>query len=242
MKIIGYLTSGYPSIDKSIETARRYVDAGCNMLEISIPLENNREKPFLNEIMKQAYAACPDYNEHMEAVIRIAKAMPDVPVTVLLYDEVLKAIGTTVFADAMNSCGIHDVNSANLTDEEIIGELEMRDIHLAGLVTYDLIPWRIEQARRTRGFVYCQAFPRAGQNLNPEADSVEKLIPYLRRQGISGPLYCGGGIATPEDAVRVMRAGADGFFLGSSIIALYDRPQELHRTISEFAEAARQLN
>ena len=236
MKIIGYLTSGYPSIERSIEVAREYVEAGCNMLEISIPLENNREKPFLNDVMKKAYYLCSDYNEHLKAIQEIARIMPDIPITVLIYDEMIDAIGIDKFADALLEVGIHDINSANLTDEESISYLEKRGIYLAGLVNYELIPWRIEQAKKTKGFVYCQAYPRKGQTLVRDVDSIEKLIPWLRNAGVLGKIYCGGGISTPLDALRVVKAGADGFFLGSSIISLSEEPQKLHQTIKEFAD------
>lgn len=236
MKIIGYLTSGYPSIERSIEIAEEYVSAGCNMLEISIPLENNREKPFLNEVMKKAYSLCPDYNEHLKAIQRIAQRMPDIPITILIYDEVINAIGLEEFATALTAVGIHDINSANLTNTESIKKLEEKGINLAGLVNYELIPWRIEQAKNTKSFVYCQAFPRKGQVLSNDADTIEKLIPWLRKAGINGKIYCGGGISTPSDALRVVRAGADGFFLGTSIIELSNDSPKLYQTIKEFAD------
>lgn len=239
MRVIGYLTSGYPTIEKSIETARHYVESGCDMLEISIPLENNREKPFLSDVMKQAYKACPDYNAHLDAIVQMAKENPGVDITILIYNEVLDSIGIERFASECQKAGICDVNSANLTDKATIKALEKKGIYLAGLVNYRLEAWRIEEARHTKGFVYCQAFPREGQELDPKADTIEKLIAYLREQGIEGKIYCGGGISKPEDAKRVKDAGADGFFLGSSIITLYDDIDTLRKTIGSFCAAVK---
>lgn len=239
MRVIGYLTSGYPSIEESVHMAKAYVEGGCDMLEISIPLENNREKPFLNDVMKQAYRACPDYDVHMAAIERMAKENPSIDITILIYNEVVLKIGVEKFAAFCVHSGIHDVNSANLTDAHAVKVLDENDIHLAGLVNYNLEPWRIEDALKTKGFVYCQAFPRAGQQLNPNYDTIGKLIPHLRQLGIRQKIYCGGGISRPEDAKQVKDAGADGFFLGSSIIAMSDRPEEMKQTIRSFCEAVR---
>ena len=239
MRVIGYLTSGYPSIDNSVETARIYVEGGCDMLEISIPLENNREKPFLNDVMKQAYRACPDYDRHMAAISQIAKENPGIDITILLYNEVILEIGVEKFATFCLENGIYDVNSANLTDAHALEVLENNGIHLAGLVNYNLEEWRIRDALKTRGFVYCQAFPRAGQELNPDYDTIGKLIPHLRELGIHQKIYCGGGISEPEHARQVKHAGADGFFLGSSIIAMYDQPEKLKAIIGSFCDAVK---
>ena len=239
MRVIGYLTSGYPTIEKSVETARVYVEGGCDMLEISIPLENNREKPFLNDVMKQAYRECPDYDVHMEAIGRIAQQNPGVDITILIYNEVLLEIGVEKFAAFCLKNGIHDVNSANLTDEHALKVLDEQGIYLAGLVNYSLEERRVSESLRSKGFVYCQAFPREGQKLDPRYDTIDKLIPHLRELGIHQKIYCGGGISKPEHARQVKDAGADGFFLGSSIIAMYDQPEELKAIIRSFCDAVK---
>ena len=54
---------------------------------------------------------------------------------------------------------------------------------------------------------------------------------------MSEPIYCGAGIKCPEDAARVKAAGGDGFFVGSSIIKLYEKPDELVKLIQEYKQA-----
>lgn len=238
VKVIGYLTSGYPTVDACVRAARWYAEGGCDMLEISLPLENNREKPFLSEIMKEAWRSCPDYDAHLASIARIARENPGVRITVLLYQEVLLAVGVGRFVAFCQSAGIRDVNSANLNDPVALAALREGGVRVAGLVTYGLDPARIAEEKATEGFIYCQAFPRPGQKLSPEADTVGKLIPYLRGLGIRGEIFCGGGIATPEDARQVVEAGADGFFLGSSIIRMYDEPDKLIAMIRSFRDAA----
>ena len=45
------------------------------------------------------------------------------------------------------------------------------------------------------------------------------------------PIYCGAGIKCPEDAAKVKAAGGNGFFVGSSIIKLYEKPEEQNVTL-----------
>lgn len=236
MRIIGYLTSGYPSIEKSIEVARWYVEGGCDMLEISIPLENNREKPFLAQNMWDALKLCDDYDVHLDAIAQMAKQNPGVDITILLYNEVVLEIGIDKFVKFCLDNGIRDVNSANLTNPDAIRSFNENGIRIAGLVNFNLEESRIEASAKATGFVYCQAFPREGQQLTPGLDSIDKVIPYLRSRGIQNDIYCGGGITKPEDALTLQKAGANGLFLGTSIITLYDEPEKLKAEIRKYRE------
>ncbi len=80
MKLIGYVTSGYPSVEASFELAEEY-RRGCDMLEISLPLLDNTEAPYLADLMVQAYTACPDYACHLDAIARFTARHPSCPVT-----------------------------------------------------------------------------------------------------------------------------------------------------------------
>ena len=239
MKIIGYLTAGYPTLAKSVETAKHYVAGGCDMLEISIPLENNREKPFLSEVMKKAIAECSDYDEYLKSIAQIAKDNPNTPITILIYEEVVQMIGADKFVNFCVENNILDVNSANLKDEYAIDLMNKKGVRIAGLVNYGLKDEMIEKSAKATGFCYCQAFPREGQELVKGYETLDKIIPYLRERGIKNEIYCGGGIAKPEDAKVVKAAGADGLFLGTSIITLFDDTDKLESTIKEYCDAVK---
>lgn len=237
MRVIGYLTSGYPSLEGCVKGAKAYVEGGCDMLEISIPLENNREAPYLSDLMKTAIKKYPVLDDHLYSIGRIAKDNPGIQITLLLYQEVILQIGAQKLARFCVSCGIRDINSPDLRDEEAVRILRGEGIRLAGLILYEPDAERLEEARRADGFIYCQAFPREGQNIPAECRTPEQLIAHIKSQGIKNPIYCGGGIRTPEDGLRLKEAGADGFFLGTSILTILNDTEKVVETVKSFKQA-----
>lgn len=237
MKLIGYLTSGYPNLKRSYELAEYYIEGGCNMLEVSLPLVENQETPFLSGLMQAAYAACPDYDAHLQALQAFCMRHSDIPVTILLYDKVARQIGPEKLARFCSACGIRDVNTAAPLSEDVKQALDARFIQVAGYIHYGLTVDSLQEARDTDGFVYVQAYPQPGQALLPDVQTTAQLIGKIRAAGIVNPLYCGGGIRTVAHAKTVRDAGADGVFLGSAIIELYDRPVALVETIRAYRDA-----
>lgn len=239
MRMIGYVTSGYRTVAGSVEVARNFIRGGCDMLEISLPLLNNREAPYLSDLMKQAITACPDYDEHLAGIRQIRQEYPDVDVTILLYNEVAVTIGPEKLAKFCRDNGIVHVNSPDLSDPEARRFFAEYGVHEAGLILYEESEARLEHAKNTDGFIYMQAFPREGQALAPGRETPADLVRYIRENGIQNPIYCGGGIRKGEDVQALQDAGADGFFLGTSLLTLVDEPEKFVETVKMFKAAIR---
>lgn len=236
MRLIGYVTSGYPSVDESMELARQYLQGGCDMLEISLPLLENREAPYLADLMRQAYEACPDYDVHLDGIRKLVRQYPQVPITLLLYNDVGLRIGAEKLGAFCKENGIRDVNSADLADSNLISQLQANGVAIAGLVRANFTDESVERAKRTDGFVYMTAFAPA-ESCRPGYETIRKRIAYVRSAGVANPIYCGGGVRSPEDAVTVRDAGADGVFLGTSILKLQGNREVLVNTVRAYREA-----
>ena len=73
MKMVGYLSLGYPTLERSLEMADVYIEGGCNAVEISIPSPNPcYEKETIKTWMQEAYAAEAESRRD----IRIGKYIP----------------------------------------------------------------------------------------------------------------------------------------------------------------------
>lgn len=63
MNLICYLCNGYPSIEKSVEMAKLYEQAGCDIIEIDFPSRNPYlESELIQSRMAKALEACDDYS------------------------------------------------------------------------------------------------------------------------------------------------------------------------------------
>jgi cyclase len=70
--------------------------------------------------------------------------------------------------------------------------------------------------------IFLQVMDRSLNNLGPDIDLIEKIA----NSGISTPLVYAGGIRTEEDAVKVIRAGADRICLDA---LLHTNPEEVRK-------------
>jgi len=234
MKLICYLSNGYPSIEESTKTAFSYVNAGCDIIEIDFPgRDPYLESEYLANRMEKALQACDDYNKYMQAMANLKKALPDTKFILLLYEDTLEEIGLERFVDFCKENEFKELIFVGLKNERNKDKLISEGLHVSCYVQYHLLPEEVEHAKRSNGFVYLQAKPTDG-NINPDYPELKDCVQYLRNKGIDRPIYCGVGIHTPEDVEMVKQAKADGVFIGSAILKLHDDIPELEKAIADF--------
>ena len=74
MNLICYLSNGYPTIESSKEMALRYVDAGCDIIEIDFPAHDlYLESEYIAGRMAAALEACSDYTAYMDGMAEMKK-------------------------------------------------------------------------------------------------------------------------------------------------------------------------
>lgn len=238
MKMICYLSFGYPTIEKSIEMAGYYIEGGCDAIEVSIPPHNPyRDSQYLQELFHKALAECSDYEEYLSGIAKMTDRYPDTEFFFVLYHEVIMAIGAEKIAAFCREHHISNIISGDLHEEKAIRVLRDYGVKLARSVNYQMKEEDIQRCVQADGFTYMQAFPSEGQYIKPGFEELETCIRYLRERKVSEPIYCGAGIKNPEDAARVKAAGGNGFFVGSSIIQLYENPEKLVGLIREYRQA-----
>ena len=72
MKLICYLSNGYPSIQASLDMAQQYVAAGCDIIEVDFPGHDPYlESDFIATRMKHALEACCDYDAYMDGMAQL---------------------------------------------------------------------------------------------------------------------------------------------------------------------------
>lgn len=238
VKTICYLSFGYPTIEESIKYAGYYIEGGCDAIEVSIPPKDPyRDSEFIQGLYGVALKACDDYDAYLEGIGRMTDLYPNTEFFLILYHEVIMALGAEKVGVFCEKHGIKDLISGDLHDDDAIAALRRHGVKLARSVNYKMNEDDIQRCIAADGFTYMQAFPSPGQYVKPGFEELETCIRYLRERKVSEPIYCGAGIKGPEDASRVKAAGGQGFFVGSSIIKLYEDPEKLKAMIRAYKEA-----
>ena len=234
MKLICYLSNGFPTIEESTKIAEYYAAGGCDIIEIDLPSKDPYiESDFISNRMTTALAACDDYDRYMENIIQIKHRLPDTKIIMLSYENTVKEIGVQKFIDFCLSNDLKDIIFVGLENENIKKRLIENGIKVSCYVQFNMPPEEIDSAKASNGFVYMQA-KTTPEKINPQFPTLADCIKYLRDQGIEREIYCGVGIYKPSDFKMVKDAKGDGAFVGSKILKLYNNPEKLMATIASF--------
>ena len=236
MQLICYLSNGFPTLAESAQLAQVYAAAGCDVIEVDLPARDPYlEGEFIAGRMATALTDCDDYQEYMNNIVQIAADIaPDARVLLLAYEATLHEVGVQRFIDYCLQNDFMDVILVGLDGDAVKDHLIANGIRVSCYVQLKMDPDEIAAAQASNGFVYLQA---KSDEMNPDYPTLADAVAHLRSLGIERPIYCGVGVATPADFAMVQAAGADGAFVGSTILKLYDRPEQLAETIREFKAA-----
>lgn len=231
-KLICYLSLGYPTLEESIEIAKVYVESGCDMIEIGWPTDNGfLDSEFIASKMKAALEKCSDSKLYYEAIRKIRRDNPSTPLLLLIYEHTLESLGTSKVIEFCRDNSIEGIILVGTKDNTIKNQLMENGLKVSCYVPFDLPEEQVKEAADSNGFVYLQAKPSG--KVREGCDTLQSCIKYLRDSGITAPIYCGVGIYTPEDVSMASLAGADGVFIGSSIIKKYDDLNGLRQFIKD---------
>ena len=236
MKLIGYLSNGFPSLEKSEELAYHYLSFGCDVIEVDFPDYN----PYLeNELIKnrmlKALETCSDYEKYMESIATIKCKNPQAKFILLAYESSIEAISKERFVEFAKTHDLLDIIFVGMKNNKIKDYLIESGMKVSCYIQYHLPEEEIQHALKSNGFVYLQAKPTTG-NLNPNYPNLSDCINYLRQRGITSEreIYCGVGIHTSMDARMAKKSGADGIFVGSTFLKLQNDLESLSKSIREF--------
>lgn len=236
MELICYLSNGYPSIAASKEMAQQYVEAGCDVIEIDFPAHNPYlESPYLADRMQKALLACNDYTKYMQGMAEVKKQLPHTKFILLAYEATVEEIGYDSFVAFCKENGFEDMILVGLTGDTIKNKLIQDGIRVSCYIQFQMLEEEIESAKKSNGFVYMQGKPN-DDIINPQYPALKDCVRHLRKLGIERPIYCGVGIHTPDDVEMAKEAGADGVFVGSTILKLQQDVPAMMKKIKEFKD------
>jgi tryptophan synthase alpha chain len=238
MKLICYLSNGYPSFKESEALADIYVNAGCDIIEIDLPSRDPYlEGKLIASRMAGALATCNDYSYFMEAAARIRNRYKSITVLLLAYDSTIREIGVSKFVEFCITNNMRDLILVGRDTAALKNELIDLGMRISCYVQFHLPEEEVSAALDSNAFVYMQSKPISG-NVNPLYPTLKDCIVYLRSLGINRPIYCGVGIYTPKDVLNAKQSGADGVFIGSAILNCSHDYHLVHEVVQKFKAIA----
>jgi tryptophan synthase alpha chain len=231
------LSNGYPSIDSSVDMAKKYVEAGCDIIEVDFPSSNPYlEGEYIASRMHKALEVCSDYDKYMDGIAEIKQNLPNTKIILLMYEDTVRDIGVDKFISYCKENRFSDLILVGLKDEVVKNRCIEEGIKVSCYVQFNMSDSEIEVAKNSNGFVYMQAKP-ININVNPQYPTLKDCIAKLRAEGIEREIYCGVGIYTPEDIRMAKEAGADGVFVGSTILKLQHDVVQMQQVIRSLKDA-----
>lgn len=233
-----YMISGWPSLEKTREMVRRYVEHGVTALQFDMPgADPSRESAFIQQGMRHARALYgEDYDVFMDALRGIRCEFPELEIHLVVYPDVVERIGLERFGDFCQEIGIYSVLPG---DKDKMKYLSNRGIATAAFIGYDTSDAAIELARASDKHIVFVS--NANGRTQPREGLVTwaERIGYIRAHGVTAPIFGVTGIKTPEELQQVRDACADGAYIGSIMMQLWDNEPELWKLLDAFQAVAK---
>ncbi|GAS96111.1 tryptophan synthase subunit alpha [Mycolicibacterium canariasense] len=240
--LIGYLPTGYPDVDTSIEAMVALVESGCDIVEVGVAYSDpGMDGPTIARATEAALAGGVRVRDALRAVEAISNAGGRA--VVMTYWNPVLRWGVDAFARDLAAAGGMGLITPDLIPDEAgdwVAASERHDLDRIFLVAPSSTPERLAATvQASRGFVYAAST----MGVTGARDAVSNAAPELvqRIREISDiPVGVGLGVRSREQAAEI-GAYADGVIVGSALVSALDAGIPALRALTaELSEGVRQ--
>lgn len=216
LKLIGYLSLGYPTIEHSMERLSYYLEAGIDFVEVDLPTRNAfLDNDFIRARMNDALDACSDYAFYFDTMKKIQKIIGE-KLIILSYKHTIREIGIEKFVLWMKELKSPPLILVGETEDPLADELMKAGLAIASWIPFHLPEDSVLNAEKANGFIYMQA--KSEGRTHSQAKTLDQCISFLKDRGICRPIYCGVGISNRDDILTVQNSGGEAAFIGSALL------------------------
>ncbi|BBX70414.1 tryptophan synthase subunit alpha [Mycolicibacterium psychrotolerans] len=240
--LIGYLPTGFPDVDTSIDAMVALVEAGCDVIEVGIAYSDpGMDGPTIAAATEVALRGGVRVRDTFRAVEAISNAGGNA-VVMTYWNPVLRK-GVDAFSrDLASAGGLGMITPDLIPDEagEWLAASEAHDLDRIFVVAPSSTPERLSATvDASRGFVYAAST----MGVTGARDAVSNAAPELVRRikELSDiPVGVGLGVRSREQAAQI-GSYADGVIVGSALVsALTDGVPAMRALTEELADGVRQ--
>ncbi len=235
-----FIVAGDPDMKTSLAIVKRIIK-DADLLEIGFPYSDPlADGPTIQAADQRALATGANTDQVFE-LIRTIRTFSSIPITVLVYANLVYAQGIDAFYRKAKAAGIDGVLIPDVPVEEsepYVAAAKKNGINPIFLVAQTTTPKRLKKILEcAEGYLYLVSVLGVTGKRKEFNESTLSFIKNIRR-ATSLPLSVGFGIHTREQASAFVKAGADGIIVGSAIvdiIAKQGNVQELSNFLKQFS-------
>lgn len=239
-----FLVAGDPDLETSVSIARAIVPS-ADLLEIGFPYSDPlADGPTIQTADIRALQAGMD-TDHVFAYIKKVREFTDIPISVLVYANIVYQKGVERFYKEAKAAGIDGVLMPDVPVEEIepfAQAAEKAGIDMIFLVAHTTTPARLKKILRyAKGYLYVvSVLGVTGARASLSSD-MPKLLKRIQRQ-TDLPLAVGFGISKREHVTLLEKQGADGAIVGSALVkTITDNLPNKKRLLQNISTQAKEL-
>jgi tryptophan synthase alpha chain len=225
--LICYIVGGYPDLETSKEIIKTLIDSGADIIEIGIPFSDPMaDGPVIQSALIKALAKGTTPLVCFNIVKELTKTYNNTPFLFMTYSNIVFSNNLNNFLKAAKKNNIDGfiIPDLNVEDSQdyinITKKLGLATIFLSAPNTSK--KRLVEIASASSGFVYMvSVFGTTGSRTNFEKytfEAISSAREIVSRYKI--PLAVGFGISSPADGKKMLRSGADGIIVGSSLMKI----------------------
>ncbi|MHB8085930.1 MAG: tryptophan synthase subunit alpha [Dehalococcoidia bacterium] len=234
--LIAYITTGYPSVEATIEVAALLAESGCDIIELGIPFSDPLADGItIQNATHQALLKGVTVKKCLEAAAKIRHKV-SIPLVFMGYLNPILHYGTEEFCADCAKAGIDGLIIPDLPPGELPALDDSAARHGIDIISF-LAPnssdARIKEvAGKAHGFIYLVSVTGVTGVRKGFSADLKGFIARVRTS-TDLPLCIGFGISTPEQAAQA--AGlADGVIIGSRIIQLMEEGAQSYIKLRDF--------
>jgi tryptophan synthase alpha chain len=238
---VAFVTTGYPSVDATLDMVRALVEGGADIIELGVPFSDPlAEGP---TIQRSSFAALENgvtSTACLDVVRKLRSRGVEAPLILMGYYNPILAYGIEEFCRDSGQAGADGFIVVDLPPEESADfhrECERHNLRLIYLLAPTSPPERIaEVAKRASGFVYCVSVTGTTGARDELPAGLSEFVERVRTC-TDLPIAVGFGISQHKHFQSVGRI-ADAAVIGSAIIDVIDGgdPSQAAARVKEYAE------
>jgi tryptophan synthase alpha chain len=217
-----FLVIGDPSVGDTERLADALVESGCDALEFGLAFSDPpADGPVIQAADVRALAGGVNVDDALACIGRVSARHPSVPLTMLVYYNLVLQRGVERFYLDVAAAGVDAVLVADLPLES--AEQATHAARDSGVAPIFVVSELTTDARLRRvaevaeGYLYVVGKPGVTGERSELASTLGHTIARVRAASAL-PLLVGFGISEPAQVREVLDAGADGAICGSAIV------------------------